>query len=116
MQLINWHLILSYVITGEFIWLISAGSSKAGEKAGFQHYRTGFRIKYNNKYHLRKNLVWVYHNGEIPVGYKVIHKESNLDDRIENLELRLIKLLKTRKVTYIQLKQIENLKLIQTED
>lgn len=46
------------------------------------------RVSINGKPHAVHRLVWRLHNGAIPKGYEIHHRnEDKLDNRIENLEL-----------------------------
>lgn len=49
-------------------------------------------VKYKNKdgkYLKMERLVWIYFNGEVPEGKRVLHKNKNkLDNRIDNLYVK----------------------------
>ena len=48
---------------------------------------TGYYGRTNGLRSLMHRDVWEHHNGTIPAGHDVHHKNSRLDNRIENLEL-----------------------------
>ena len=60
--------------------------SEYQEFMGVRYYLCG--KYYQNKGRRMHRDVWEFHNGKIPVGYHVHHKNENRgDNRIENLEL-----------------------------
>lgn len=47
-----------------------------------------YRIQIGSETFMLHRLIWIYHNGEIPVGYTVDHKDHDTkNNKIENLRL-----------------------------
>lgn len=61
---------------------------KAGSRAGTYRRNGYFMVWCRRKIHLVHRLIWMIHNGDIPAGMLVDHKNQNTsDNRIENLRL-----------------------------
>ena len=71
---------------GKLLW---RHGSRSGKRAGCRNQTTGYwQIVISGKYYSGHVLIWIYHNGEIPKGYIIDHKdEDKSNDNIENLRL-----------------------------
>lgn len=79
---------------GYLIWKIQKGKRvKIGDRAGIKNPRPGsgyYLIKYNRRPYYNHILIWIWHNGDIPVGMEIDHiKNVSLggNDDINNLQL-----------------------------
>jgi len=75
---------------GNLIYKIRRGPrGKIGDVAGSICKTTGYRrIPINKKFHKAHRLVWIYYNGEIPIGLDIDHiNRVKTDNRIQNLRL-----------------------------
>lgn len=79
-------------VEGTLVWkpLQRRGFNKSGQEAGSVNKGRVF-VKSNllpKKNFARSQIIWIMHNGEIPVGMFVDHKDRNpLNDKISNLRL-----------------------------
>lgn len=65
----------------------SRGGKLAGTKVGAKHHRNGYyTVKITKDQYYLHRLIWIYHNGSIPEGYQIDHKDRDKsNNRIENL-------------------------------
>ena len=60
-----------------------------GERIGYSHKRGACVFGKDRKTYLIARLVWIYFNGDILEGKRVLHKNKNkLDNRIDNLYVK----------------------------
>ena len=74
---------------GMLFWKISRSPVFPGKRAGCLCRHRGYRyIRINYKLYAEHNLIWIYHNGDIPEGFEVDHRDRNkLNNKLENLRL-----------------------------
>lgn len=72
--------------SGEFVWLVSRGSNKAGGRAGWQHRVYGYiTIQVDGQSYHSHRLVWLYNYGEFPEE-QIDHIDgSRNNNKLENL-------------------------------
>lgn len=78
--------------TGHLKWgehaALYAHCKKPGEIAGGKDGRGGWRVKFlGSQYNLR-DLVWIYHNGDLPPSGVMHGNLDPMDNRIENITER----------------------------
>lgn len=75
---------------GEFLWRVqNGGPVKIGDRAGTTANDSAVKIGINSALFRRKDLVWVFFNGDIPKDKMVVNINGNIqDDRIQNLQLQ----------------------------
>ena len=74
--------------TGEFTWLISRGSKKAGAPAGHRGSDGYIRIKVDGILYRAHRLAWMFVTGDDPADLEVDHKNrARSDNRFSNLRL-----------------------------
>lgn len=57
-----------------------------GERVGYSHKKGARVFTKNRQTYLLARLVWIYFNGDVPEGKRVLHRNKNkLDNRIDNL-------------------------------
>ena len=74
---------------GNLIWKIKPCKNKnIGDVAGCIRGDGYITIRINRKRYLAHRLVWMFHNGDIPIGLDIDHIDRNpSNNRIENLRL-----------------------------
>ena len=74
---------------GQLIWKIRTSPCiQIGDAAGYINKRGYIQIGINKKLYQAHRLVWIYHNGDIPIEIEIDHINQIKDDnRIENLRL-----------------------------
>jgi len=76
--------------TGKLIWKVSLSNrALIGSSAGGKSLSKGYsRVMIDKKSFAIHRLVWIYHNGEIPDGLDIDHKDLDRgNSRIENLRI-----------------------------
>ena len=73
---------------GQLIWKESRQSAKYGRIVGKPNAAGYIRIYINSKRIMAHRLIWMFHNGDIPVGLDIDHINGlRNDNRIENLRV-----------------------------
>lgn len=74
---------------GKIFWRQNKGKNiTSGKEAGRVSNKGYFRVCINRKEYLRSRIIYIMHNGDIPFGLLIDHKnEIKHDDRIDNLRL-----------------------------
>lgn len=82
--------IFDYNDKGWLVRRVTLGSAKAGSRAGSLN-QLGYRcVSIGNANYNEHVIVWIWHNGSVPVGKEIDHKNRKANDnRIENLRLAL---------------------------
>jgi hypothetical protein len=61
---------------------------KSEQLHGGKYYRIGIRVNDKRYFFLNHHIVWIKHNGFIPKGYQVNHKDGiKINNELDNLEL-----------------------------
>lgn len=83
-QLLNYN-----AKTGDFYWLESRGTVKAGTKAGSLDRTSGYhRIRIDKRNYFSHRIAWIYSYGDIPSDMEIDHKDRNkLNNRLSNLRV-----------------------------
>lgn len=77
-------------VDGGLHWKIKHSKGvNVGQKAGcYSTFHNRRSIRLNGVLYKEYNLIWIYHNGDIPIGLEVDHIDRNpMNNRIENLRL-----------------------------
>lgn len=76
-------------VDGELFWKESKGKVKAGDKAGWAVNDTYRAVQLDGERYYEHIIVWILHNGPVPVGMFVDHvkPEESMNNRISNLRL-----------------------------
>jgi hypothetical protein len=79
-------------IDGGLYWKVKNGRRNTiGKRFGCLEKKSGYRKgTIQSKQYREHRLVWVYHNGDIPLGFEIDHKDAEglkSDNRIQNLRL-----------------------------
>jgi hypothetical protein len=74
---------------GHLYWLISKPGVGYGKQAGCLCPNGYIRIGYNNKVYAAHNLIWIFHNGDIPIDKEIDHIDYNRSNNLIN-NLRLL--------------------------
>lgn len=77
-------------INGGLYWKIKHSRGVTiGQRAGcYSAFHNRRSIRFNGVLYKEYNLIWIYHNGDIPIGLEVDHIDRDpMNNRIENLRL-----------------------------